>query len=198
MAVNLFTKRSMTTAGAVFLSMGTIATATSAVEAATLNYNISGTVTNGSGFGAVVGDPISGSFSYDSNATPFTSANGFNFVSLQNLSFTVSSASWTLSDDTSGSGFPAAIFSSGTLEGVDFLGLNSDISLLSTSVYNSLNQPGNYSATDSSSGNQVAGTYTFTPQVTTPVPEPSGTAGMLAFGAGGTALLLKRKLKKSS
>jgi hypothetical protein len=144
------------------------------VQAATVNYNLAGTIQNGS----LVGETFSGTFSYDNS--PLTDS-GFETLGVSQVSLNFFGLTFTADDDDSYPDYPTVEFSNGS-----FLGLNFTVSSF-TPEFSLIPAFGNTVATFSYIGTNDNGSgsiqYTFVSEPTS-VPEPSTVLGLIALGIG--------------
>lgn len=143
-------------------------------QAATVTYNLAGTIQNG----LLTGQPFSGTLSYDDS--PLTGS-GFEVLDVSQVNLNFLGSTFTAADDDSYPNYPTVEFSNG-----NFLGLNFSVSSFTPEFY-LIPSFGTTVATFSYIGASDDGSgaiqYTVVSSPTT-VPEPSTVLGLIAVGIG--------------
>lgn len=146
-------------------------------QAATVNYNLAGTIQNG----LLTGQTFSGTFSYDDS---LLTGSGFETLGVSQVNLSFLGSTFTAANDDSYPDSPTVEFSDG-----NFLGLNFTVSS-STPEFSLIPAFGNTVATFSYIGTNDDGSGTIQYTVV-PVPESSTVLGIIAVGMGG--FFIRRK-----
>jgi hypothetical protein len=172
----------------------------SGVQAATVNFTVTGSVDSafGTTFGLNVGSTITASGTFDDSAISTSPYTVYFDLAHSGNTMTITAGSLTLNqtqdDSYASGGFPKIVFdNSGNFLGIDFHVGFPDYSAFD-SYSSNLPNPSTFILNDASF-NTVSGTWTASSFAMTPVPVP---AALWLFGSGllGLVGLTKRKQKK--
>jgi hypothetical protein len=172
--MNSWQRNAVITSG-VFLSLAV--PQVNPAKAATVTYNLAGTIETGS----LTGQTFSGTFSYDNS---LLRGSGFEFLDVSQVNLSFLGSTFTAADADSD---PTVEFADGI-----FLGLNFSASSF-TPEFSLIPAFGNTVATFSYIGANDDGSGSIQYTLSAAVPEPSTVLGLIALGIGGFLVGRKRE-----